>query len=60
MAEPVKFTVALMQYFAKDGRKMTATEYKELTYQDKLDLREMLINEGIDVGPVPEPKITTE
>lgn len=53
--QPISFTKALMDYF-KDSRRITSPEFKELTHQDKVELREMLIQEGFNVAPLAEPK----
>lgn len=41
---------AIRDYFS--DRKMEIPEFKALTYQDKVELREMLIAEGYDIAPL--------
>lgn len=48
---------ALRDYFAEE-RKIEIPEFKALTYQDKVELREMLIEEGYDVAPLTPPQGT--
>jgi len=61
MPEPVSFVKAAQEFFSKDphGRKLEVTEFKELTYQERLEIRELLIAEGYNVtelkAPPPEP-----
>lgn len=50
------FTKAIMDYFKDSSHKLTTMEFKELTHQDKVELRESLIMEGIDVEPLAPPK----
>ena len=49
----VSFIRALMDFFASEpyGKKVTATEFKELTVQDKFDLCNMLTVAGIEHEP---------
>jgi len=54
MAE-VTLAKACMDYFSPD-RKLTTMEYKELTHQDKVELREMFIAEGMEIAPLAPPK----
>jgi hypothetical protein len=44
-----------MEYFG-ESRKITTTEYKELTRQDREELREEFIKMGVNVAPLPVPK----
>ena len=48
MSEPISFVKACQDFFMKPpfGKKVEISEFKELTQQDKIDLREMLIGEG--------------
>jgi hypothetical protein len=46
---------ACMDYFSP-SRKLTTMEYKELTHQDKVELREMFIAEGMEIAPLAPPK----
>ncbi len=41
---------AIRDYFT--DRKVEIPEFKALTHQDKVELREMLIAEGYDVAPL--------
>jgi hypothetical protein len=41
-----------MEYFG-ESRKITTTEYKELTRQDREELREEFIKMGVNVAPLP-------
>lgn len=50
LEEQVSIVSAIRDYFS--DRKMEIPEFKALTYQDKVDLREMLIAEGYDVAPL--------
>lgn len=45
---------ALRDYFV-DERKIEVPEFKALSYQDKVELREMLITEGYDVTQLATP-----
>lgn len=44
--------VKAMQNFFKDEKKIEISEFKDLSYEDKVELREMLIAEGYDVTPI--------
>lgn len=46
----VSIVAAIRDYFS--DRKMEIPEFKALTHQDKVELREMLIAEGYDVAPL--------
>lgn len=46
----VSIVAAIRDYFS--DRKMEIPEFKALTHQDKVELREMLIAEGYDIAPL--------
>jgi hypothetical protein len=46
----VSIVSAIRDYFS--DRKVEIPEFKALSYQDKVELREMLIAEGYDVAPL--------
>jgi len=52
MAEPVSFVRACRTFFETPphARKVEIPEFKALSHEDKVELREMLIAEGIDVA----------
>lgn len=54
--EQISFIKAAQQFFSEGrfGRKIEIPEFKQLTEIDKIELREMLIGEGIDVAPFKE------
>lgn len=54
MTEQMSLVKAMQDYFSKDpaGKKIEMAEFKELTQQDKVELREMLIAEGYYVAPL--------
>jgi hypothetical protein len=54
MTEQISFVKACQDFFTKPpfGKKVEIPEFKALTRQDKIDLREMLIAEGYDVAPL--------
>lgn len=56
MAEPMSFVKACQDFFTRDplGRKIEVPEFKELTREDKEQLREMLIEQGYNVLPLGE------
>lgn len=56
MSEPVTLAKACMDTFSTEGQKLTTIEYKELSHQDKVELREMFIAEGRDIAPIQPPK----
>lgn len=58
MAEQVTFIEATRDFFETGplGRKVTIPEFKELSTQDKRELREMLIGQGYDVREFPPPR----
>jgi hypothetical protein len=57
MAEQITLAKAALDYFGTE-KKVTTTEYRELTQQDKEELRELFIKDGLDIAPlsVPKPK----
>jgi hypothetical protein len=57
MTEQISFVRACQDYFEKDplGKKITVPEFKALTYQDKVELRDELINQGYDVAELVKP-----
>ena len=55
MAEPITLAKACMDYFSPD-KKLTTQEYRELTHQDKVELREMFVAQGLDIAPLVPPK----
>ena len=57
MAEPVSFVKACQEYFTSPpfGKKIEISEFKSLTQEDKVELREMLISEGYNVLPMSRP-----
>ena len=62
MAEPISFVKAVQEYFSANphGKKVEISEFKELSRQDKVELREMLIGHGFNVSELPEPKPVAE
>jgi hypothetical protein len=50
----MSFIKAILDYFGKGehGRKVELEEFKQLTYEDKVELRDGLITEGYDVDEV--------
>lgn len=57
MPEQISFVKACQDFFSKNpyGKKIEISEFKLLTQKDKLELREMLIAEGYDIAPLPQP-----
>lgn len=57
MPEAISMVKACQDFFSKDpyGKKISISEFKELTQEDKIELREMLIAEGYDVLELPKP-----
>lgn len=51
----VSFVKACLTFFGEGhhGRKVEISEFKELTQQDKVELRDMLIGQGYDVAELP-------
>ena len=52
--EQISFVKACIDFFSKEpfGRKVQIPEFKALTYEDKVELREMLIGEGYNVAEI--------
>jgi hypothetical protein len=46
----VTIVAAIRDYF--NDRKVEIPEFKNLSHQDKVELREMLIAEGYDIAPL--------
>ncbi len=58
MAEQISLVKAMQDYFLNKepvGKKIEIQEFKDLTYTDKVELREMLIAEGYDVAEIKGP-----
>jgi hypothetical protein len=57
MAEPISFVKACQDFFSKDphGRKIEVAEFKALSYEDRLEIRKMLIELGYDVAELSVP-----
>jgi hypothetical protein len=57
IAEKISFVKACQGFFSMPphGRKVEIPEFKQLTRQDKIELREMLVSEGYDVAEIGEP-----
>lgn len=55
MAEPISLVKAMMDFFgtAPHGRKLEIPEMKELSREDKSEIREMLIEEGYNILELP-------
>ncbi len=51
----VSFVKACQDFFTngKHGKKIEIPEFKKLTREDKVELREMLIGQGYDVAELP-------
>lgn len=58
---PVSFVKACIDYFStgQHGRKLEIPEFKQLTQEDKVELRELLIGEGYDCLPLVETTALT-
>ena len=56
--ESISLVKACQEYFSSPphGRKIDIPEFKALTQEDKVELREMLIGQGYDVKPLPDPE----
>jgi hypothetical protein len=52
--EPCTLVAAIRDYFT-DSKKVEISEFKALTYKDKVELREMMIAVGYDVMPLTAP-----
>jgi hypothetical protein len=52
--EQISFVKACQEFFTKPpfGKRIEISEFKDLTREDKVELREMLIAEGYDVAPL--------
>lgn len=52
MPEPISFVKACQEFFSngRHGRKIEIPEFKALTQEDKIELRELLIEQGYDVA----------
>jgi hypothetical protein len=61
MSNLIPFVRACQIYFSTPpfDRKIEIPEFKELTRQDKVELREMLIDEGFNIEELPIPTATT-
>lgn len=59
MAEQVSFVKACQDYFEKEpfGKRVSVPEFKALTHQDKVELREELIAQGYDVAELKTPPV---
>lgn len=56
MSEQISFVKACQDFFLKPphNKKIEISEFKELSREDKVELREMLIAEGYNVAPLVE------
>jgi hypothetical protein len=56
--ESISLVKACQEYFSSPphGRKIEIPEFKALTQEDKLELREMLIGVGYNIKPLPDPE----
>lgn len=56
--EQMSFVSACQDFFSKPpfGKKVSIPEFKELSRQDKIELRNMLIDQGYNVAEFPPPK----
>jgi hypothetical protein len=54
MAEPMSFVKATKSFFENGqyGRKVDISEFKALTQDDKVEIRDLLIKEGYEVLPL--------
>lgn len=61
MAEPISFVRACQDFFTRDpyGKKLEISEFKALTQEDKVELREMLIAEGYNISELSQPSQAT-
>jgi len=52
--EPLSFVKATKNFFeeGKYGRKVDISEFKALTSEDKVEIRDLLIKEGYEVLPL--------
>jgi hypothetical protein len=53
--EQVSFVKACKDFFetGKHARKVEIAEFRELSTEDKMELRDLLIQKGYDVAPFP-------
>lgn len=58
--EQISFVKACQDFFTKPpfGKKIEISEFKDLSHEDKVELREMLIGQGYDVAPLAGGKPT--
>lgn len=58
MTEPISFIKACQDFFTKEpnGLKISIDEFKKLTHQDRVDLRNELIRQGYNVEELKAPK----
>lgn len=54
MTEQISFIKAMQDFFS-DAKKIEIPEFKQLTHEDKVEFREMLIGEGYNVAPLVSP-----
>lgn len=54
MSEPLSFVKATKRFFESDphGRKVEISEFKALSQEDRVELRELLIEQGLNVLPL--------
>lgn len=54
MTQPVSFVRAVKNFFEEGryGRKVEIAEFKALSADDKVELRDLLIGEGMDVAEI--------
>lgn len=62
MTEALTFVKACQDFFMKEpnGKKIEISEFKALSHEDKVQMREMLIAEGYDVLPLASAPPETE
>lgn len=60
--EEISFVKAAQDFFTKNpnGKKIEISEFKALTHEDKVELREMLIGQGYNVAPMKVPEKQAE
>ena len=60
--EPMSFVKAVKAFFEVEpfGRKVEIAEFKALSWEDKVELREMLIGQGFNVMEMTKPVTVTE
>lgn len=61
MTEQISLVKALQDFFSKEphGKKVEIAEFRALSNEDKVQLREMLIAEGYNVAELKEAKEDT-